>query len=108
RRLPDPLPLHDGRRGRRRPAPDRARLPAPSETRRAVMTGTAGKDADALCTVEFVQGSRIEREHLIERPPSGASLRIVQNGPPGTFVRFADGRRVPLPTDQIVSSEDNA
>jgi hypothetical protein len=33
-------------------------------------------------------------------------LPIVQNGPPGTFVLFADGRRVPLPTDQIVFAED--
>ena len=72
------------------------------------MTETPGKDADVLCMVEFVQGSRIEREPPVERPPSGVSLRIVQNGPPGTFVRFVDGRRVPLPTDQIVSSEDNA
>lgn len=34
-------------------------------------------------------------------------LPVVQNGPPGTFVTFADGRRVPLPTDQIVFVEDN-
>ena len=51
--------------------------------------------------VEFVPGTRVEREaELVPRLP------IVQNGPPGTFVVFADGARVPLPTDQIVSSED--
>ena len=72
------------------------------------MTGAADNDADVLCAVEFVQGSRIEKDPPFQRPPSAAGLRIVQNGPPGTFVRFADGRRVPLPTDQIVSCEDNA
>ena len=44
----------------------------------------------------------------LRAPRLGANLQIVQNGPPGTFVRFADGRRVPLPTDQIVSSDDGA
>lgn len=69
-------------------------------------------DADAFCIVEFVSGSRIEKDAPASRPAgrpaSVANLRIVQNGPPGTFVRFADGCRVPLPTDQIVSSEDRA
>ena len=62
----------------------------------------------AFCTVEFVQGSRIETESAFKRLLLGASLHIVQNGPPGTFVTFADGRRVPLPTDQVVSAEDGA
>ena len=81
------------------------------------MTDKPNKDADAFCVVEFVRGSRVEKDPPVSRPASGrpvtrpgsgANLRIVQNGPPGTFVRFADGSRVPLPTDQIVSSEDGA
>jgi len=72
------------------------------------MTEEPDNDADAFCVVEFVRGSRVEKDPPVNRPASGANLRIVQNGPPGTFVRFADGSRVPLPTDQIVSSEDGA
>jgi hypothetical protein len=72
------------------------------------MTDKPDRNADAFCIVEFVPGSRLEKDLPSGRPASGANLRIVQNGPPGTFVRFADGRRVPLPTDQIVSSEDGA
>jgi hypothetical protein len=73
---------------------------------------TAGKSAAVFCTVEFVQGSRIHREPAFV--PTVSTLRalpalpVVQNGPPGTFVTFADGGRVPLPTDQIVSTEDRA
>ena len=59
--------------------------------------------APAFCTVEFVRGSRLHKE-----TPFVPTLPIVQNGPPGTFVGFADGRRVPLPTDQIVSAEDGS
>ncbi len=55
----------------------------------------------AFCVVEFVRGSRIERE-----PPFVTGLPVFQNGPPGTFVTFEGGRRVPLPTDQIVSADD--
>jgi len=73
------------------------------------LTEEPDNGADAFCVVEFVRGSCIEKDPPVTRPPaSGANLRIVQNGPPGTFVRFADGRRVPLPTDQIVSSDDGA
>jgi hypothetical protein len=72
------------------------------------MTEKPGHEADAFCIVEFVEGSRVEKDAPASRPASGANLRVVQNGPPGTFVRFADGRRVPLPTDQIVSSEGGA
>ncbi len=39
--------------------------------------------------------------------PHATDLPIVGNGPPGTFVTFADGRRVPLPTDQIVLTENH-
>jgi hypothetical protein len=49
--------------------------------------------------VEFAVGTTIERE-----PESRSALPIVGNGPPGTWVRFADGTRVPLPTDQIVEA----
>jgi len=54
-----------------------------------------------FCVVEFVPGSRVHKER-----PFVTGLPVVQNGPPGTFVTFADGRRVPLPTDQIVLAED--
>jgi len=67
---------------------------------------TADKSAAAFCTVEFVQGSRIHREAPFV--PAALALPVVQNGPPGTFVTFADGSRVPLPTDQIVSTEERA
>jgi len=55
-----------------------------------------------FCIVEFVQWTRVEKERAFV-----PGLPVVQNGPPGTFVTFADGRRVPLPTDQIVFAEDN-
>jgi hypothetical protein len=51
--------------------------------------------------VEFVGGTRVHRETAVS-----PQLPIVQNGPPGTFIVFADGARVPLPTDQIVLAED--
>jgi hypothetical protein len=35
-----------------------------------------------------------------------SELRIIGNGPPGTFVHFPDGLRVSLPTDQIVFADD--
>ena len=72
------------------------------------MTGKADEDADAFCVVEFAKGSHVEKEPSVSRAPSGPRLPILQNGPPGTFVRFADGRRVPLPTDQVVSTADDA
>ncbi len=51
--------------------------------------------------IEFVSGTSIYRE-----PETVPQLPIVQNGPPGTFVIFADDRKVPLPTDQIVFADD--
>jgi hypothetical protein len=51
--------------------------------------------------IEFVRGTSLYRE-----PEVISKLPIVQNGPPGTFVVFADGARVSLPTDQIVLSDD--
>lgn len=35
-----------------------------------------------------------------------SALPIIGNGPPGTFVVFPNGRRVSLPTDQIVFADD--
>ena len=52
--------------------------------------------------IEFVPGTRVYRE-----PEFVSKLPILQNGPPGTFVVFADGTKVPLPTDQIVFAEDD-
>lgn len=51
--------------------------------------------------IQFVAGTRIRRE-----PPFSTGLPIVGNGPPGTFVVFQSGQEVPVPTDQIVESED--
>ena len=51
--------------------------------------------------IEFAAGTRLFRE-----PDLAQGLRILHNGPPGTFVTFADGLRVSLPTDQIVYSDD--
>jgi hypothetical protein len=61
------------------------------------------KPAPAFCLVEFVRGSRLHSE-----PAFVPALPIVQNGPPGTFVIFTDGKKVPLPTDQIVAADDAA
>ena len=63
---------------------------------------TTSERASAFCVVEFVPGSHVDTERAFV-----PGLPIVQNGPPGTFVTFPDGRRVPLPTDQIVLAEDN-
>jgi len=52
--------------------------------------------------IEFVSGTRVYRE-----PDFVSKLPIIQNGPPGTFVVFADGVKVALPTDQIVFAEDD-
>jgi hypothetical protein len=57
----------------------------------------------APLVIEFVAGTRLRRE-----APFSPGLPIVGNGPPGTFVIFPGpgGRQVPLPTDQVVYSED--
>jgi hypothetical protein len=62
---------------------------------------TTSERPPAFCVVEFVPGTRVDKESVFV-----PGLPVVQNGPPGTFVTFADGRRVPLPTDQIVLVED--
>src|SRR4029079_2721657 len=51
--------------------------------------------------IEFVPGT-----HVYCEPHFVSKLTILRNGPPGTFVIFADGAKVALPTDQIVFAED--
>lgn len=53
--------------------------------------------------VEFTPGSRIRQEEEVV-----SELPIIQNGPPGTFVEFENGRQIALPTDQIVAHEDKS
>jgi hypothetical protein len=52
--------------------------------------------------VEFTSRTRLVREPVLTR-----TLPMVHNGPPGTFVIFPDGFRLPLPTDQIVHADDS-
>jgi hypothetical protein len=47
--------------------------------------------------IEFIAETKLHRDREVV-----PKLPIVQNGPPGTSVMFSDGRKVPLPTDQIV------
>jgi hypothetical protein len=54
-----------------------------------------------LLLIDFATPSSIFRERNRISP-----LRIIGNGPPGTFVDFPDGLRVSLPTDQIVFADD--
>ena len=51
--------------------------------------------------IEFTTPSSILREQ--DRP---SPLRILGNGPPGTFVLLPNRLKVSLPTDQIVSADD--
>ncbi len=63
------------------------------------MSEPAADDVPLL--IDFAPGSSVRREAAVV-----PRLPIWRNGPPGTFVTFADGSRVPLPTDQIVLAED--
>lgn len=54
-------------------------------------------------TLEFVPGSRIERQK-----PVKSALPLVRNGPPATWVVFADRMGIGVPTDQIVTAQDAA
>ena len=56
---------------------------------------------DLPLLIDFVAPSSIvqERNRI-------SMLRIIGNGPPGTFVHFPHGLRVSLPTDQIVFADD--
>lgn len=50
--------------------------------------------------VQFVAPTTLHREAGLAQ-----GLPILRNGHPGTFVHFANGLRVSLPTDQIVFAE---
>jgi hypothetical protein len=56
---------------------------------------------DIPLLIDFATPSSILREHN-----RISMLRIIGNGPPGTFVLFPEGLRVSLPTDQIVFADD--
>jgi hypothetical protein len=56
---------------------------------------------DIPLLIEFSTPSSILREQN-----RISALRIIGNGPPGTFVIFPNGFRVSLPTDQIVVADD--
>jgi hypothetical protein len=56
---------------------------------------------DIPLLIDFATPSSIFRE-----PNRISTLRIIGNGPPGTFVLFPNGLRVSLPTDQIVFADD--
>ncbi len=51
--------------------------------------------------VAFVDATRLFREQH-----RASALRIIGNGPPGTFVQLPAGIRLSLPTDQIVWADD--
>lgn len=51
--------------------------------------------------IDFATPSSIFRE-----PNRISTLRIIGNGPPGTFVIFPGRLKVSLPTDQIVFADD--
>lgn len=53
--------------------------------------------------IEFIAGTRLFREAAFT-----TGLPIVGNGPPGTFVIFPAGHRVPLPTDQVTEYDDGS
>jgi threonine dehydratase len=57
--------------------------------------------AHPLSTVRFATGSRIRRDD-----PVPTTLPLIRNAPPATWVVFADGRGLGIPTDQILSAGD--
>ena len=57
---------------------------------------------DLPLLIDFATPSSIVREQN-----RISTLRIIGNGPPGTFVLFPGGLRVSLPTDQIVFADDS-
>jgi hypothetical protein len=66
------------------------------------MSETTVRDTSPVpLLIEFRTPSCVLREQ--DRP---SPLRILGNGPPGTFVLFPDGLKVSLPTDQIVFADD--
>ena len=59
--------------------------------------------SDVPLLIDFTTGTWVHRDREVV-----PKLPIVQNGPPGTSVVFSDGRKVPLPTDQIVFDDETA
>ncbi len=57
--------------------------------------------SDIPLLIDFATPSSIFREEN-----RVSALRIIGNGPPGTFVDFPNGLRISLPTDQIVFADD--
>ena len=51
--------------------------------------------------IDFAASTSLQREQN-----RVSALPIIGNGPPGTFVLFPNGRRVSLPTDQIVFADE--
>jgi hypothetical protein len=56
---------------------------------------------DIPLLIEFARPSTIFRER-----DRISMLRVIGNGPPGTFVLFPNGLRISLPTDQIVFADE--
>lgn len=56
-----------------------------------------------MSQIEFSPGSRIQRD-----TPVPTSLPILRPAPPATWIVFADGRGLGVPTDQILDSGDAA
>ena len=56
---------------------------------------------DIPLLIDFAAPTSLYREE-----DRASTLPIIGNGPPGTFVIFANGLRVSLPTDQIVFADD--
>jgi hypothetical protein len=56
---------------------------------------------DIPLVIDFARPSSLLREQ-----DRRSALRIVGNGPPGTFILFPNRLRVSLPTDQIVLTEE--
>ncbi len=59
-------------------------------------------DSTVPLLIDFAVATSLLRER-----DRASDLPIVGNGPPGTFVVFASGLRVSLPTDQIVFADDS-
>jgi hypothetical protein len=56
-----------------------------------------------LTEIEFAPGSRVQRDRAVR-----CDLPLVRNGPPATWIVFADGRGLGVPTDQILEFGDTA
>ncbi len=84
-----------------------SRVPSPEPRIECPATSTPQPPASChvpvpMLSIDFAPGTTLFRE--TDRP---SELPILRNGPPGTFVMFADGLRISLPTDQIVWADDS-